>query len=121
MDFKNSIELGLVILLAFGCSPSGDTANPNSNPPDPNPSIVTYEGTVKAIITNNCTSCHKNPAINGASVPLTTYAGAKGAVDNNSLLVRINNVSSPMPPSGLMSQANRDLIQQWKDDGFIEQ
>jgi hypothetical protein len=52
---------------------------------------------------------------------LTSYSLVKNAVENRGLIGRINSASNPMPQGGLMSQANRDLIQQWKDDGLLEE
>ncbi|MDO7170639.1 hypothetical protein [Mariniflexile sp. AS56] len=110
--------------ILFGCSSSSNDdlteASPNPDP-DPAPTTkVTYNGSVKAIITSNCNNCHGSPVRNGAPMSLTTYAQVKASVETGSLIARINSTSNPMPQSGLMSQNNRTLIQQWKDDGFLE-
>ncbi len=74
---------------------------------------VTFNNTVKAIIQNNCGSCH-----NG----FTTYATATSKID--AILSRINlaqGATGMMPKNGTkLPQATIDLIQKWKDDGLQE-
>lgn len=124
MNSKKIIPLIVITLLILGCSGGDDgPSTPNSNNPDPNPNNstkITYNSHVKTIMNNNCTSCHGNPTTNSAPMSLTTYNEVKTAVDTRGLIERINNATNPMPQAGLMSQSNRDLIQQWKDQGFLE-
>lgn len=123
MNFKNLIYVFAISILLINCSSGGDDpTEPNPNPiPNPNPSDkITYEGNIKAIINNNCISCHGNPPTNSAPMSLTTYALVKNAVETRGLIDRINSTTNPMPQTGLMSQANRNLIQQWVDDGLLE-
>lgn len=123
MNFKNLMYVLAISTLLFSCSSGGDDpSEPNPNPnPNPNPSgKITYDGNIKVIISNNCTSCHGNPTTNSAPMSLTTYTQVKSAVETRGLIDRINNASNPMPQSGLMSLNNRNLIQQWKDDGLLE-
>lgn len=124
MNSKNLFSLVLMVTLLFNCSGDGDDPSvPNSNNPDPNPNnstSITYNSHIKSIMSGNCTSCHGNPTTNSAPMSLTTYSEVKNAVENRGLIERINDTNNPMPKGGLMSQANRDLIQQWKDQGFLE-
>ncbi|MFH4964139.1 hypothetical protein V8G69_03975 [Gaetbulibacter sp. M235] len=122
MNSKHFFSLLVITVLLFNCSAGGDDpSSPDPNPnPNPNPTSVTYNGKIKGIVSNNCLSCHGNPTANGAPMSLTTYALVKSAVETRGLLVRINSTTSPMPQGGLMSQANRDAFQQWKDQGFLE-
>lgn len=120
MNIKNLIYVLSISLLIFSCSSSDNPSEPNPNP-NPNPSgNVTYNGHIKSIMSNFCTSCHGNPTTNGAPMSLTTYAEVKSAVENRGLIQRINDANNPMPQGGLMSQANRALVQQWVNDGFLE-
>ncbi|MFD0836040.1 cytochrome c [Mariniflexile aquimaris] len=125
MKFKNLIYVFATVILLFNCSSGSDddtspTPTPNPNP-NPNPSgKVTYNGNVKSIMSSFCISCHGNPPTNGAPMSLTTYSQVKNAVESRGLINRINNANNPMPTGGLMSQANRDLIQKWLDDGLLE-
>lgn len=124
MNLKNLISLIVVTLLMFSCSGSDDDPiTPNSNIPDPNPNNstnITYNSHIKTIMSGNCTSCHGNPTTSSAPMSLTTYSEVKNAVETRGLIERINNANNPMPQGGLMSQTNRDLVQQWKDQGFLE-
>ncbi|AUP80820.1 hypothetical protein [Flavivirga eckloniae] len=119
MYLKRIIYTLTFSLLLFSCSSNNnDALNPDPDPdPDPNTKI-TYEGNVKNIINSNCVQCHASTPVNGAPFSLTTFTEVKNRVDG--ILSRINNASSPMPPSGLMPSNNRTLIQQWKDDGLLE-
>jgi len=116
-----TIKFILVITLIgilFGCSSGGDmNESPDPNP-DPEPSSVTYNGNIKSI-TSNCTTCHSNPPTNNAPMSLTTYDDVKNAVENRGLISRINSSTNPMPPTGLISQSSRDLVQAWVNQGFL--
>ncbi|GAA3654001.1 hypothetical protein [Flavivirga jejuensis] len=117
MNLNKIIYALAISVLLFNCSSnSNDDLNPDPDP-DPNGKI-TYEANVKNIINSNCAQCHDSTPINGAPFSLVTYTQVKDRID--AILSRINSVSSPMPPSGQMPSSNRDLIQQWKDDGLLE-
>lgn len=87
--------------------------------PDPG-AKTTYDANVAPIIAGNCLTCHGSPLTNGAPIMLTNFDQVVASVNNNGLLNRINNTTSPMPPTGLMSSALRTTIQQWVDDGMPE-
>ena len=110
------IIFGCMLLSAlFSCSGGGD------DDPTPTPTTkVTYNANVKSIMTNNCISCHGTTPTNSAPMSLTTYAQVKSAVETRGLISRINDPVNPMPQSGLMSQANRTIIQNWVDGGMLE-
>lgn len=121
MKFKNLFYVFTTFILLFNCSSGNDDDTSPTPTPNPNPSgKITYNANVKSIISANCTSCHGSPATNGAPMSLTTYSQVKSAVETRGLIGRINNANNPMPQGGLMSQTNRDLIQQWVDDGLLE-
>ena len=86
--------------------------------------VVTYDDNVKTIIDSNCLACHTNPAINGASVPLTTFQDVRSAVQNLNIINRISaqpGDSGFMPLGGArLPQSSIDLIVQWEADGFLE-
>lgn len=83
--------------------------------------ILTFEADILPITRNTCTECHSDPPANGAPMPLVTFDNVVDAIENRGLLNRINNNSAPMPPSGLLPLPTRELIQQWVDDGLLEQ
>lgn len=118
MNFKSLIFTIVSTILFFNCS---SDSNETISQPDPDPSnTVTYNSTIKSIMSANCTSCHGNPTTNSAPMSLTTYSEVKSAVQNRGLINSINNATNPMPKSGLMSQTNRELVQKWVDDGLLE-
>ena len=115
MKFKNLFTGLTILLLISNCSSGGDDI---SNEPDPDPTTITYNNKVKAIINGNCGSCHGNPTNNGAPISYTNFTQVKN--DINDIISRINSSSNPMPPTGLIAQSLRDDIQKWKDDGLLE-
>ncbi len=87
-------------------------------------STLSYEANIKQIIGNNCLGCHSAPPVNGAPFSLDTYDRVRDKVENGSLITVINRQtgeSAAMPPTGRLPQATIDLIEQWADEGFIEQ
>lgn len=122
MNFKNLMLCFSIIALLFNCSSSSsdDLSNPDPDP-DPDPTEkLTYTDDIKSIFDNNCVQCHGNPPTQGAPSSFNTFTLVKNGVDTGNILTRINSTSNPMPPTGLMPQSLRDDIQQWKDDGFLE-
>lgn len=90
----------------------------------PIPNTVTYVDNVKTIIDNNCISCHSDPPVNGAPIPLVSYSQVKDAVLNKDLIGRITGSSSGslMPLGGPKLPQNLiDIIIQWETDGLLEQ
>ena len=118
MDSSKSIFLGLVAILSLSCtndSESDLTDNTNDD--------VTYNGTVKSIITQNCLSCHSQPPVNGAPMPLVTYDNVKDAVLTRGLINRIssNDPAFLMPFGGQrLPQSQIDQIIAWRDADFPE-
>lgn len=81
---------------------------------------VTYEGQVRSIVTNNCTtSCH-NPSSLDGGLNLTTFSGMRDATENGNVLSRINNATNPMPVGGQMPPILIATIEQWAAQGFLE-
>ncbi|GAA4900583.1 hypothetical protein GCM10023311_27780 [Flaviramulus aquimarinus] len=120
MKFKNLICVLVISVLLFNCSSdSNDDLIPQEEEEmNPSPNALTYDADIKSIFSNNCTQCHGSTPTNGAPTSYVTYAQVVNSI--NSIISRINNASNPMPQGGLMSQALRDDIQQWKDDGLLE-
>ena len=110
------MSITFAVLLMACSSSSDDDMTPT---PDPN-AKVTYNGNIKSLISSNCGSCHGSTPSNGApsSAAFDTYAKVKAAANN--IITRTNSAANPMPASGLMSTANRNLIKKWKSDGLLE-
>ena len=78
----------------------------------------TYNTDIKPLMTSKCTSCH---SANGENPALTNYAEVKDAIENGSVLCKIqNNCGDVMPPSGKMSQGLIDMVINWKNQGYVE-
>ena len=102
----------LFIYIFAACSSS-------SNDDDMNPSNdITYNGTIKIIMDNNCLICHSNPPVNLAPMSLTTYESVKEAVENRALINLV--VDGDMPPSGNLTAVQIQAIMDWETGGFIQ-
>jgi len=129
MTFKHTFFTATILLFGifFNCSEdspddvSGNNITNTDSMSDENMSSaekVTYNNTVKNIMSVYCMQCHGSVPANGASTSYVNYNQVSGNV--NGIIARINNTSSPMPPSGLINLELRNQIQQWKDDGLLE-
>ena len=89
-------------------------------------SNVTYNGTIKPLLLNNCTGCH-NAASAGGGYNLTNYAddasgnkGVRSSALNGSLSGSVNHDGSfsQMPKGGSkLQQCKLDQIRIWVDAG----
>lgn len=83
---------------------------------------------VSSIITANCavSGCH-NSATAQSNVDCSSYASLAGAGNLTNILTTTSNgfqdrvlVQQNMPPSGPLSQADRELLQKWVDNNYAE-
>ena len=116
MKSKNLIYVLAMLMLLFNCS--SDSNDDLNDDDEMNTGAITYIGDIQSIINNNCTQCHGSTPTNGAPFSLTSYDAVKGRVDR--IIARTNSSTSPMPPTGQINSSLRDMIQQWKDDGLLE-
>lgn len=125
MNLRPYISIFLIALLFTACSShTYDDVQEEQEELPPPPELVTYQD-VKPIFDNSCVQCHGTPPTNGATNSLTNFEQVSGAVLNRGL---INLISQPeganglMPPGGpRLPQSRIDLIQQWEDDGLLEE
>jgi mono/diheme cytochrome c family protein len=82
--------------------------------------LVTFTGTVKAIMNNHCVSCHASSPINGAPMPLVTLEEVKEAVQNRNLVGRIEDGSMPPDPAPDLSAEEIQAIKDWRIGNFKE-
>ena len=111
---KKIIYISGLVLLVASCE-SNTYEEISDNTPITN--VVKYESDVKAIIENNCISCHS--ATN--SIPFTNYNQVAAKIDN--IINRIQRPSGDplkMPQGGSLSQNQIDIFIKWKADGLIE-
>ncbi len=119
MKIKSLFFVGIFSLSFLACT--SDSEDDLTNPPVVTPDPITYAADIQSIMDNACNQCHSDPTQNGAPISLTTYTQVRFAVENRNLIDRMNSDVAPMPPQGLLPQATRDIIQQWIDDGFLEE
>lgn len=117
----------VVILLFLNCLLSCTNHSESDlidiSPPEPEPTLITYNTNVKIIIDNNCISCHTDPPKNGAPMSLLSYEQVKEAVENRGLIERISSdVPFFMMPFGgpKLPQNLINIIIQWETDGLLE-
>ncbi|CAM1342558.1 hypothetical protein [Tenacibaculum amylolyticum] len=119
---KKSLKLFSLLCISFSIFSCSTSEVPAEEEPTPNPTEkITYEKDVKNIINNSCATaaCHDNTNPT-AGLSLTTYVQVRAAAENGNLFGRINNASNPMPPTGLLPTSNRNIIDQWRTDGYLE-
>lgn len=90
---------------------------------DPQPQVVTYDGSIKEIMQNSCVNCHQNAAPSGG-LRLETYDQVRNSTENGTLIDRITRqpgdpLLMPQGTNGL-PQSSIDLVLRWRDGGFIE-
>ncbi len=113
-----------VLFLASTTFLAACTNNSPSDLVDSTPILdnVTYENSVKAIMTSNCISCHGTTPTNGAPMSLTTYENVKNSVLNTGLIDRVNkNVGDAllMPLGGPKLPQNKiDALVKWKNQNY---
>lgn len=118
----NLIATSLLLLTALqSCEYSSESDLIDPIEPSEN---ITYSVHVSPIIEANCVGCHSNPAVAGASVPMTTYEEVKLVFENTDALDRMNRQPGEggfMPKYGTrLPQATIDLVEQWINEGFLE-
>ncbi|WP_395077701.1 c-type cytochrome [Flavobacterium sp.] len=109
----------LIVLTIFGCT--NDNSNTLSEPVTPT-GILTYNNSVKAIIDNNCISCHGTVPTNNAPFSLTTYADVKLNISETIVRIsRANGAVGIMPKGGSrLPQASIDAVIKWQADGLLQ-
>jgi len=120
---KKYIYIPLAVLALYSCESQTYAEIEADVPPVDTLTVTTYAANVKAIIDNNCVSCHSEGGTASFRY-LTTYDEVVDAVQNAGLLNRIqlqNGEPGQMPSTGRMPQGNIDIILQWNTDGLIEQ
>lgn len=109
---------GLIFLTACTSNDFGPDSdrNPVTDPdpdPDPDPVSVTYEGTIKPIISNNCLTCHGE---------FGSLNGVKSNIPEILRRIQLSPSSNEFMPKG-GSKLSSDKIQAfktWQQNGFPE-
>ena len=114
-------------LLVAACAPGerSDYALPSAG--DGGAPVTSPDGLpcdVARVLKANCTTCHSDPPIGAAPMPLVTYAQLAapspqypGQTYAQRSLARVQDASLPMPPGGGMSAADVAVLQTWVNEG----
>ncbi len=117
---KYYIVIGLMIFGAFilqNCTKAIiDETGTTPTLPD---RIIKYSPDIETIMFNHCTTCHSGNAPS-ANVDLSTYQNVRFYTEQGNLIHRMNNTNNPMPPSGVLSIEQRQLLDKWILDGYLE-
>lgn len=112
----------ITIIIAFALFQSCTTAIIDEGTVETLPPItrtVTYTADVETIMFNRCVTCHGGSAPQ-SGLDLSTYQNTRFSAEMGSLIQRMNNETSPMPPNGLVSPELRQIMDKWVSDGFLE-
>lgn len=101
----------IILLIGIQCVPMNSTS---SKSPD-----ISYESHIKPIMAEYCVSCHSGWQAS-ANLHLNTYAAVKKRAEEGTLLKRVNDKNSPMPPMGLMPPKERQRLAEWAKNNFKE-
>ncbi|SHE33351.1 Planctomycete cytochrome C [Psychroflexus salarius] len=112
---KNYCYILVLISLVLSCS----EAVIEDTEAEPVVETVFYNPDIKSVVDNFCISCHNDVSAN-SGLNLSNYDLVKDAAENGNLILRINDVQNPMPPSGLLPSSERALFDKWVADGFPE-
>jgi len=81
--------------------------------------IVTYENRAQLILDTSCVECH-NINEPTAGVRLDAFDDAFIEANNGRMLARMTDTSNPMPPSGNLPDNIIADIENWIDNGILE-
>ncbi len=113
---KRSILVVFVLLYGITSCSSDDNEEIIDDPIND----VTYTNAVKVIIDTNCISCHGDPIINGAPMPLLTLEDVKEAVQNRNLIGRIEDGSMPPDNAPELTADQIQSVKDWEIGNFQE-
>jgi hypothetical protein len=91
-----------------------------TSPIDPAPQAETYS-TIKTIISSSCLGCHSSDQ--NFIITLDSYESVKNYLDgDNNMIDRLNSdvQSFRMPPSGNLSDTDKQRLIDWINSGYVE-
>jgi len=124
MGFNNKISIGITsIKHTTAPAPVVPAPTPTPTPmpaPTPTPMAgVTFTQLISSdpnlgVFSKYCTSCHNGSNAKGG-LDLTSFSQA--SLQANEIKSRMNDTANPMPPSGVVAQSFRDVVDQWITGG----
>ena len=114
---KNAVaKISLVLItgaIFFSCSKGSDDDNPPAGNCSGTPGPLF--SAVKNLMQANCESCHNNSIANGG---MNWTSNCNIVANKDRIKVRaVDNNPTPMPPTGALSQADKDKITAWINAG----
>lgn len=119
MKKRHSIYFLYISILFYSTGCTKAFISDGEETTEPITKTISYKADVKQIMTNNCITCHGGPSPS-AGLDLATYSNVKSAAINRNLIERMNNITAPMPQSGLLLLSTRKIIDKWKLDDYLE-
>lgn len=119
MNRRRNILLLIAVLFTFLILESCTKAIIDEGDTMPIEGIVKYNPDVQTIMFNHCVTCHGGAAPNGGFT-LTSYEDVRFYAESGNLVERMNSTANPMPPSGLLTPNDLQIIDKWVTDGFLE-
>ena len=117
MKIQYFFTILILSFLFFSCSTTSEDEDLDQT--DTPADNITYKAHIAPIMSSKCNSCHKNPPINNAPMPLITYENVKDAVMNKGLIGQVD--SGAMPPAGSdLTDTQVKQIKDWKAGGYKE-
>lgn len=124
MKTSKLIILALLTLCIYNCSSDSESDLMEVDKPMdeiPDETALNYTDDIQPIMGSSCVGCHANPPVNGAPFSLVNFSQVSQRANGIlSRMSRQNGAAGAMPPSGRLPQATIDKVQQWIDDGKLE-
>jgi len=113
---RKLFTLLLISATFYNCS--SDSTDDLTAPP---PATITYNQNIKAIMNTSCATsgCH-NAAGNSGNLILENFTQVRNAFLNRNALGRMESTSNPMPPNGNLPNTSIQMINNWRDQGYLE-
>ena len=106
-----------ILVLTVSCSSDSE----EDLAPPANEDVVTYDGNIRNLIGSNCLGCHSSPPQNGAPFSLTNFTEVSSRAGSIlTAISRQSNEARSMPPAGRLPQSAINLVEQWIEDGTLE-
>ena len=110
-----------VVLCLSQCFRIGDEQTSDVCVSEASSRTITYEADVQAIMSADCLQCHSNPATQGASQPLTTFAEVNSQYATiKDYISRPAGDSKHMPVGYSLEECEIFQIIKYETDGFLE-
>lgn len=116
------MSLPVLALGLFSCTKAvidQDAANGGGGGNENLPESAVFNPDVRNIMQNSCITCHGGAAPS-AGIDLNTYQVVRQNTEFGNLKQRMNSLTSPMPPSGVLPAEQRAVIDKWIEDGYPE-